>query len=349
MSGGTVAVPIAPFHRPTWHLHLSAFATAMAAAKAVLADGAPLAAARYAARRHQAHPVWAAWAVARAQADLGFDADATLPNLTLAPGHALPLAIPERPGWALPDLAWPDGSGTWGLDWDEDRLLLTLAGPRVAPHLPGSGRTRRHPAGLAGRLWPAVLGLPVLLGPGLAQEAPASAGGQETYDARRGDTLRRVAERIWGEPKAWPWLWQANRAQIPNPGFIDHAVRLEIPDRSPVAVPLPEGPYRVRSGDTLWAIAGQLYGDSWAWPLLWGANRSLVRDPHWIYPDQALGYPTAGELHVVLPGESLWVIAERHYGSGRAWRRLWQANRGWLSAPEGLPAGARIWVPAEVR
>lgn len=365
MSLGTIAVPITPPHRSYWQLHLSAFATAHAAALAVLVDGGSLAAARYAARRHQAHPVWAAWAVARARADLG-DADvAELPALALSAHRSLPLALPERPGLALADLSWPGQMGTWQLDWNDDGLLLTGPPPTGPdPRRPVTGGDRdpcRHApwwrsqwpqAASAGRFserfgrcWPALLGMSLLLGPGFVQEAAGKAGAKLTYEARRGDTLRRIAERVWGEPTAWPLLWQANRAQVPNPGFVATNVRLQVPETVPQAVPLAAGPYRVVPGDTLWDIAGRVYGDSWAWPLIWAANREQISDPHWIYPDQALDYPTAGKLHVVLPGESLWSIAEHHYGSGRDWRRLWQANRGWLSAPENLRSGARLWLP----
>jgi len=46
--------------------------------------------------------------------------------------------------------------------------------------------------------------------------------------------------------------------------------------------------YKVRSHDTLWAIAGKnsVYGDSFEWPLIFKANRDKIQDPDLIYPRQ---------------------------------------------------------------
>ena len=43
--------------------------------------------------------------------------------------------------------------------------------------------------------------------------------------------------------------------------------------------------YRVQRRDSLWKIAGKsrIYGDSFKWPLLFIANRSLIQDPDIIH------------------------------------------------------------------
>ena len=46
--------------------------------------------------------------------------------------------------------------------------------------------------------------------------------------------------------------------------------------------------YTVKSGDTLWAISGLFLKSPWRWPELWGMNLEDVRNPHRIYPGQAL-------------------------------------------------------------
>lgn len=52
----------------------------------------------------------------------------------------------------------------------------------------------------------------------------------------------------------------------------------------------------VRRGDTLWDLAGHFYSNPYAWPTIHDANRGVVEDPHWIYPEEVLvipGAPTA--------------------------------------------------------
>ncbi|HKJ71319.1 MAG TPA: LysM peptidoglycan-binding domain-containing protein [Gammaproteobacteria bacterium] len=49
-----------------------------------------------------------------------------------------------------------------------------------------------------------------------------------------------------------------------------------------------KGTYTVGSGDTLWDIsaADAIYGDPFAWPLIYKNNSSKIDDPDLIYPDQ---------------------------------------------------------------
>ena len=58
----------------------------------------------------------------------------------------------------------------------------------------------------------------------------------------------------------------------------------------PLAELAPNAPdnYTVRGGDTLWAISGLFLKSPWRWPELWGMNLEEVRNPHLIYPGQAL-------------------------------------------------------------
>jgi LysM repeat protein len=54
----------------------------------------------------------------------------------------------------------------------------------------------------------------------------------------------------------------------------------------PVAVPA--GQYTVVAHDTLWGIAGKsdIYSDNFEWPLIFKANRDIIKDPDLIYPKQ---------------------------------------------------------------
>ncbi len=47
----------------------------------------------------------------------------------------------------------------------------------------------------------------------------------------------------------------------------------------------------VRRGDTLWDLARLYLSNPFQWPRIFEANRSQIRDPHWIYPDQRFVIP----------------------------------------------------------
>ncbi|NLO92087.1 MAG: LysM peptidoglycan-binding domain-containing protein [Elusimicrobia bacterium] len=65
-----------------------------------------------------------------------------------------------------------------------------------------------------------------------------------------------------------------------------------------------QGTHVVVKGDTLWSLYGKLCGDSFGWDTLYQANKSLINDPHWIYPDMKLSVPDCG-------GKALPQLADR--------------------------------------
>ena len=69
----------------------------------------------------------------------------------------------------------------------------------------------------------------------------------------------------------------------------------------------------VRPGDTLWDLAGTYYANPYTWPTIHDANRSVVEDPHWIYPNEIL----------VIPGQAT-AIAEGPPGAAGAIRPVAQ-------------------------
>lgn len=50
--------------------------------------------------------------------------------------------------------------------------------------------------------------------------------------------------------------------------------------------------------------------------------------------------------YTVQKGDSLWKIAERQYGDGSQWRRIYEANRDQISDPDLIHPGQTFTIPA---
>ena len=73
---------------------------------------------------------------------------------------------------------------------------------------------------------------------GSAASAPAvsaSAGSSPAlglgYEVQPGDSLRKIAQHIYGDEMKWKRIWEANKAQIPNPDRIQAGLQLSIPPK----------------------------------------------------------------------------------------------------------------------
>ena len=78
------------------------------------------------------------------------------------------------------------------------------------------------------------------------------------------------------------------------PGFVmadTLKLREDAPDR-----------HIVVKGDTLWDISAKFFNDPWKWPQIWGLNKDVVTDPHWIFPGEVIFLDrTNNTLHVARP------------------------------------------------
>ena len=88
--------------------------------------------------------------------------------------------------------------------------------------------------------------------------------------------------------------------------------------------------YTVLNGDYLWKIAKkpETYSDPYAWIRIYTANRTQIKNPDLIYPNQVFEIPLlrkAGE-HWVTRGESLTSIANS-MGNAFTWQKIYEANR----------------------
>ena len=66
--------------------------------------------------------------------------------------------------------------------------------------------------------------------PGAAPATQPQQGGQ-VYTVKSGDTLRKIAQRFYGDEMKWHAIRDANRDKLPNPDRIQVGLQLVIPEQ----------------------------------------------------------------------------------------------------------------------
>ena len=118
----------------------------------------------------------------------------------------------------------------------------------------------------------------------------------------QGENLWEIAEKYY--QSGYNWVDIAETNNLANPDGLLIGQELLIPDVEPreaTIAELPEtgqyGPeiignnYIVQESDTLSKIAARAYGDMFAWPKIWSANRDKVGNPNLIYSGIELEIP----------------------------------------------------------
>ena len=88
-----------------------------------------------------------------------------------------------------------------------------------------------------------------------------------------------------------PLSGQIGQEVSPPTGLV--APRQQEAARAEMAPRTQERTHVVRRGDTLWDLASHYYQNPHFWPTIHEANRRVVEDPHWIYPEEVLVIPGA--------------------------------------------------------
>lgn len=118
--------------------------------------------------------------------------------------------------------------------------------------------------------------------------------------------------------------------------------------------------YTVELNDDLWGIAEKMYGSGLNAQDIAQANKlsepyTLIENQILVIPSIAPKKPTQGEIteeaaqtkriteYVVLPGEYLWMIAEKIYGDGNQMGKLIEANK--IPYPYNVEEGQKLLVP----
>jgi len=117
------------------------------------------------------------------------------------------------------------------------------------------------------------------------------------YKVKKGDSLWKIAEGIYGS--GYNWVDIAKENNLKNPNILLSEQELKIPKVEPIkpkttqpnetAEPITGEIYTVVKGDNLWQIAVRAYGDGYQWVKI--ARENKLANPDLIHPGNTFKIP----------------------------------------------------------
>lgn len=124
---------------------------------------------------------------------------------------------------------------------------------------------------------------------------------EKVYLVQPGDTLGRIARKIYGDPSKWSYLSSLNNITNPNKIYPGDKIVFGLDASSQEFATKYENVIKnqitVQSGDSLSKIAKRVLGDGKAWKLIWALNKSKISDPNRIKPNVVLYYITKSNVY----------------------------------------------------
>jgi len=113
-----------------------------------------------------------------------------------------------------------------------------------------------------------------------------------------------------------------------------------------------EDTYTVVKGDWLSKISGYsfIYNDVSKWPIIYRANRDIIKDPNLIYPNQVIKIPRGlPNEWKVYKGECLWRIASypEVYDNAVKWPVIYRANKDKIKDPDLIYPNQVFEIPRD--
>lgn len=119
-----------------------------------------------------------------------------------------------------------------------------------------------------------------------------------TYTVAAGDTLSKIALKMYGNRKFWRKIYADNKDVLKNPNRIYVGQKLtlyfdpdETQNQSDADATVKANTYVIKPGDTLWKIATKLYKKGYYWKNIYEANRKTIKSPERIRVGQVIQLP----------------------------------------------------------
>lgn len=119
-----------------------------------------------------------------------------------------------------------------------------------------------------------------------------------TYTVAAGDTLSKIALKMYGDRKFWRKIYADNKDVLKNPNRIYVGQKLtlyfdqdETQNQSDADSTVKANTYVIKPGDTLWRIATKLYKKGYYWKNIYEANRKTIKSPEKIRVGQMIELP----------------------------------------------------------
>jgi nucleoid-associated protein YgaU len=158
------------------------------------------------------------------------------------------------------------------------------------------------------------------------------------HQVAAGDSSRTLARHYYNDELMAPVIEVANHA-----GQRDLVVGewLLIPDLANA------GHHTVADGETWEVLAERWYGEPGLWPVITVANETTSAEPQ---PGRVIAQPWLNRRYRVAPGDTLWELANQHYGDGGVDRTLTLVNllaaANLLDDPDVVTVGQTIFFPS---
>ncbi len=116
------------------------------------------------------------------------------------------------------------------------------------------------------------------------------------YAVQSGDTLMKIAFETYGDVYQWRKIYEDNRDRIKDPNRVPSGTQLKLDQPSgTVSISRNGDKYQIQSGDTLAAIADNIYGKREKWKKIWENNKQLIKNPNRIFAGFYLYYTMTPE------------------------------------------------------